>query len=560
MSEIDQMTESKKITEDAIHPESGSSVSSKIIEPVSESRGPMSDKRLSRGSWRWFACATILVFAGLLCLRGKGYKPETSARAAVEPPVTTQIDEIKTELRQLRESVEQLVNNQVVPAPMASPSSSAVEMARELEEAGNHEKAGYYWRNAVEHATDSEMLPILGEYAEAFFKAKTNDSEARYAEATTLERLAELALVRVPSEKIDAAFELRDKCAKVRLNLFAETDMEVDLDAENSLEAEPEPIARTVAAAAKKLLDELERKVANYSGPSKNWSATEEECLILQISGVAESTISQLWFLDRSGLNEDETRLMDAFPKRLADIVDCFNEKHDAPLVAEIRALASAKPNKSYSDAPHQRNVEFYTNQVALATAFSRYLRGTNAQTAVQKSIASIMEKVADEKRQQMNEYQKFVANCCKLAHDSWDDTMHTGSAGFGRVPKDKGYKDESDFIKRYVRNFARSVRLSELVSQDNRRSIYANDNWISQALQRSSGGPSYWDVKNEHKAFIVTAIYGFYRIDQSLLTPETSRLFNDVFGKYYDKMDAVMKTWSIRWMVEEPKIRLEDF
>ncbi len=137
---------------------------------------------------------------------------------------------------------------------------------------------------------------------------------------------------------------------------------------------------------------------------------------------------------------------------------------------------------------------------------------------------------------------------------------MNTGFAGYGRVPKNKGYKNESDFIKRYVRSFAKNVPLDMLRTQQDFRLIYNKDNWISEALQRSSGGQSYFDVANHHKAFIITAIYGFYRIDQSLLTPETSRLFNDVFGKYYDKMDAARKTWSVRWMVEEPKIRLEDF
>lgn len=516
MNDTDETTESRETADDVTHPEMISGVSSETTETVPESGAPTPGKRLPRGGWRWFAVAAVLVFVGLLCMR----------------------NEVKA----------------------AALSASIVEKVRELEKAGNHEKAGYYWRNAVEHASDGELLSVLGEYAEAFFKAKTEDSEARYAEAATLERLAELALVRVPPEKMDAAFALRDKCAKFRLDLFAETEPEVDPEAENEPEAEPEPIAKTVADSAKKLLDELEREIANYSGPSKDRTATEEECRILQLSGVAESTISQLWFLDRSGLGTNETGRIGAFPKRLADLVDQFNEKHDAPLVAEIRAFASAKPNKSRFSAPHQRNVEFYTNQVALATAAVRHLRGTNAQTTVQQSIASIMDKVAEEKRQQMNEYQKFVANCCKLANDSWDDTMNTGPSGFGRVPKNKGYKDEVDFIKRYVRDFARSVRLSELVSQNDRRSIYAKDNWISQALQRSSGGPNYWDVKNEHKAFIVTAIYGFYRIDQSLLTPETSRLFNEVFKKYYDKMDTDRQTWSVRWMVEEPKFRLEDF
>lgn len=599
MNDTDETTESKGTAEDVMHPETAFDVSSETAETIPESGTPAPGKRLPHGAWHWFAGAAVLVFAGLLCLRGNGPEPKTPKNVAETPAdnvptgltwvsqgivsigggqiaalgsdaatgfgttgdsvLGKRINEIKSGLEELRKSVDQLAKAQDSSRTTESPSASAVEKARKLEKAGKHEQAGYYWRNAVEHASDEELFPVLQEYAEAFFKVKMEDTEARYAEAATLERLAELALVRVPTEKMDAAFALRDKCAKFRSDLFAETDPEIEPDAEIEPEAEPEPIVKTVAASAKKMLDELEREVADYSGPSKDRSATEEECLILQLSGVAESTISQLWFLDRTGLDEAETKRLDAFPKRLADLVDRFNEKHDAPLVAEIRALASAKPNKSYSYAPHQRNIEFYTNQVALATATVRHLRGTNAQTTVQKSIASIMEKVTDEKRQQMNEYQQFVANCCKLAYDAWAE-MNTGFAGYGRVPKNKGYKNESDFIKRYVRSFAKNVPLDMLRTQQDFRLIYNKDNWISEALQRSSGGQSYFDVANHHKAFIITAIYGFYRIDQSLLTPETSRLFNDVFGKYYDKMDAARKTWSVRWMVEEPKIRLEDF
>ena len=531
MNETVEMTESKGNAKDSTHPENA--------ETTPESEPPMPGKRLPRGAWNWFVGAAILVFTGLFCLR---------------------IYEIKTDLGQLQKSVERLVIDQDSPAPKESPSVSAVETARELEKAGNHEKAGYYWRNAVEHASDGELLSVLGEYAEAFFKAKTEDSEARYAEAATLERLAELALVRVPPEKMDAAFALRDKCAKFRSDLFAEPEPEVDLEAENEPEAEPEPIAKTVADSAKKLLDELEREIANYSGPSKDWTATEEECRILQLSGVAESTISQLWFLDRSGLGTNETGRIDAFPKRLADLVDQFNEKHDAPLVAKIRAHASAKPNKSRSSAPHQRNVEFYTNQVALATDVVRHLRGTNAQTIVQKSIASIMEKVTDEKRQQMNEYQKFVANCCKRSFDCYGPLLGSTNFEYGRVPKKAGYKDEDDFIDRKIRSFSQSVPLGDLRSQTDWRKIFANDTLVSQSLMTKFGGPAFFDVANHHKSFIILAINGMFRIDQSLLTPETSKMLNDVFEKFKTTMKPADQVKFLQWMVEEPKIRLEDF
>lgn len=434
--------------------------------------------------------------------------------------------------------------------------------ARRLEQGSQHAMAGYYWRNAIEHASDDELLSVLNEYAETVFKAPVADDTA-FAEATTLERLAELALVRVPPDKMTDAFALRDRCVAFRETLVTDEQGDDDegmaTDFGGASESHSE-VAKSVADSVEALLNELAKAIADYAGTGSTGTASGAEYKILQLSGVTENAMSQLWFLDRSGLDAAETERIDSFPKRLADLINAFNEKHDAPLLGEIRSRADATPPETKSSAPHQRNVEFYTNQAAKASAMVRYVRGADAQAEVQQWIAAIMGKVADEKRQQMNEYQKFVANCCKLAFDSWDDAMNIGSIGFGRVPKGKGYKDESDFILKYVREFARSVPLSALISEKDRRLIYARDNWIPQALQRESGGPNYWDVKNEHKSFIITAIYGFYRIDQSLLTPETSRLFNDVFQKYYEKMDSARKVWSVRWMVEEPKVRLEDF
>ena len=518
MNDTDETTESRETADDVTHPEMISGVSSETTETVPESGAPTPGKRLPRGGWRWFAVAAVLVFVGLLCMR----------------------NEVKA----------------------AALSASIVEKARELEKAGNHEKAGYYWRNAVEHASDGELLSVLGEYAEAFFKAKTEDSEARYAEAATLERLAELALVRVPPEKMDAAFALRDKCAKFRSDFFAATAVLPEDEPAEADEPElaPGTVVRSVADSVAKLLAELETEVAGYEpGSGSDGSASEPECRILQLSGVAESAMSQLWFLDRSGLDAAEKNRIGAFPKSLADTIEKFDEKHDAPLLADIQRLAGSKPPRTDSDAPHQRKIEFYTTQYANATAKARMLRGTNALAKAQESMSGILKKVADEKRQQMNEYQKFVANCCKLAFDSWN-TMHTGGAGFGYVPKKKT-ESVDHFINHHIRQFAQRLPLGTLRTETQPSKIYVNDNLIAGALDRDTDPrPSMWDVKNEHKAFIITAIYGFYRIDQSLLTPETSRLFNDVFGKYYEKMDSTRKTWSVRWMVEEPKIRLEDF
>lgn len=478
-------------------------------------------------------------------------------------PDSSAENRIRNKLRDIEDKIDKL---QVATSPkkdvvQASPDlgyvQDAIAEAQRLESAGDHAMAGYYWRNALEHAGDAEMLSVLGKYAEALSKAKADD-EALYTEATTLERLSELALVRVSPKEMGDAIKLRDSCVAFRTELGTRLSADLAEDDTDNDQPERHP-ALIVADQIEALLKELQDCINKYQPGDRTGSPKELECKILQLSGVVETSMSQLWFIDRSDLNASDKVKIDGFPKRLNDEITRFNIAHDQPLNKLIADYATGRPPKRHSRHPHQDSIDYYTNNFALATKLARELRGSKAQVEAQELLAGLMKKVSDEKRQQMNEYQTFVANCCKLAYDAWDE-MNTGWAGYGRVPKNKGYKNEGDFINRYVRDFAEKVPLEALRSQTDFRLVYNKDNWIPDALQRSSGGPSYWDVKNEHKAFIITAIYGFYRIDQSLLTPETARLFNDVFGKYYEKMDAARKAWSVRWMVEEPKIRLEDF
>lgn len=432
-----------------------------------------------------------------------------------------------------------------------------VEKARKADSDGDHAMAALYWQNALEHSGASSMLVVLKEYAESVFKYAKEDF-SRYSDAVVLERMAAVAVVKVPANDIPAAKELHTRCAEFRDSLLAIADA----DAEESADAEQPAVnqAEDVANAVETILNEMRESIDKYK-PGDGKKPTDAEYKILQLSSVAEGAMSQLWLLDRSGLSDKLRGKVDSFPARFAGAILDYNAKHDHPILVSIDVAGRSRPPKNRGVvAVHEYNIAFYTNEIAQIAEKAKSLRGIDAQEAAQKTIAALQTRVADERRKQMNEYQQFVANCCKLAFDSWDDVMNTGSAGFGRLPKNKGFKDENDFINRYVREFARKVTLTQLCSQQDRLLVYADDNMMAEALQRKSGGPTYWDVKNEHKAFIVTAIYGLYRIDQSLLTPETSRLFNDVWGKYYEKMDNTRKVWSIRWMVEEPKIRLEDF
>lgn len=481
-----------------------------------------------------------------------------------------QFADLSDRLEQLQQSVDCLFENESDEAEPVAPFSTdkAIETARQLEEAGEHERAGYYWRNAIEHASDSQLFPVLKEYAESVFKVTTSD-DVRFTEAATLERLAELALVRVSADEMDEAFTLRDQCVAFREKIAATAigeDEESEMVVDEAETAEETQVIATIVDSVEKLLNELESAVKVYNGNSSTNSASEAECKILQLSGVAENAMSQLWFLDRTGLDKGETNRIDGFPKRLADIIDAFNERHDRPILNAIRILATDKPPKQET-APHQRNIEFFTDKMGEVAKASRHLRGTEARLNAQEAVADFAKRISDEKRQQMNEYQKFVANCCKLAFDSWDDAINTGSEGYGRIREGRVYGGKkitgvTDFINRYVRDYSRKVPVASLAHQTDRRAIYNQDSLLPDALRRDTSHSRHViDVNQSEKAFIVTAIFGLYRVDQSLLTPETARIFNDTYGKYLECMEKEkMRPKSVRWMVEEPKIRLEDF
>ncbi len=605
MNDTDETTESKEIAEAVTHPEATSGVSSGTAETTPESEPPAPGKRLTRGACHWFAGAAVLVFAGLLCLRGKGSETKTSENvvetpadnvptgltwapqgivssgggqiaalgsgttpafgAAGESSLEKRINEIKTGLEDLRKSVDQLAKAQASSRTTASPSASAIETARKLEKAGKHEEAGYYWRNAVEHASDEELLPVLQEYAEAFFKVKTEDTEARYAEAATLERLAELALIRVPTEKMDKAFELRNKCGEFRENCFDELAKAIEEETPTNDEPEtpPKSVAKQVADEVEVILNNLAGEIDSYTpnpNPEPGAAPSESECRILQLSGVAETAMSQLWFLDRSGVEISVTNQINAFPKRLADLIDKFNRKHDDPLARKINDISEERPKEKYR-YNHQRNFDFYTNLYEEASTFVRDLRGTNDQEIARKSLERIMQKATNEKREQMNRYQLFVAHCCGLAYEGMASIMSGPLSKDGEILSSWGYNDADDFIEKKANAFSKELTPNKLLNSANFEAIYYTDYQILNAMDKSKDfGEGRIKIPNNKKAFIALAVFGFYRIDQSLLTPETSRIFNDVFQKYYEKLGDDDKVKSVRWMVEMPKFKLEDF
>ena len=541
----------------------------------------------------------IILFALLgVVLFGKG--PETAKMnggkwKAPQPAPVRECVDLGEAASRLQEAIDSVMTGQDVPADWPAAADEAMKCAK----SGDAAMASAYWHNALEHASDGQLLPMLGKYAHFVLESAKGGWDAS-AEVGMLERMTGLAVVRVPAEAVANAVELRDAAEAFAQAYFGDMEVADETTGEEGAEQAGEAV---IAAAAIEsvgaLLEDLGRSVEDYK-PAANGEATEAEYKILQLVGVAESSMSQLWLLDRNTLAAEDSASLDGFPKRLADIIGVFNEAHDKPIVDEINGLAAATAPQNEVSAKHQAQISFYTNQSARVTELSERLRSENSRLEASKAQAAIMSKVADEKRRQYNAYQQFVAGCCQAAWMRWDD-VDTGKGELkrGLTYNGRALTNVTTFIHTFVRDVSREMVPSEvdgkggalgkeLVGDALGTKWFKEYAEITGLLMLAGMNPSLglsaassallthkivsekdkkenrgtMSVSKSEKAFITLALCGFYRIDQSLLAPETSRIFNEVYQKYHGRMEEDEQNKAILWMVEELpyKFRLEEF
>jgi hypothetical protein len=495
----------------------------------------------------------------------------------------------------LKNAIGNTGTEQSMPPAWPAAAGKAMECAKN----GDAALAAAYWHNALEHASNEQLLAMLGQYAHFILESAKAGWDVS-AEVGMLERMTELAVVRVPADAVSTAVELRDAgvaFAQAYFGRMAEEDETGGEEIDGQIEEAA--IITEAIESVERLLEELRRTVVGYN-PSANEAAIEAEYKILQLVGITESSMSQLWLLNRDALTAGQRASLDGFPKRLADVIGTFNETHDNPIVEEIKGLAAAIPPESTVSAKHQANISFYTNQSARVAELAERLRGENSRLDASKAQAAILSKVTDEKRLQFNAYQQFVANCCQLAWNGWE-AVDTGK---GELKRGLAYNGQAlTNVALFVDSVVRDVSREMVPGKVDEKGGVSGNGLLDDALETkwfkkfaeitglsilTSINPSLglsvassalfthiiltekdkkenrgtMSVSKSEKAFITLALCGFFRIDQSLLAPETSRIFNEVFQKYHGRMEEAEQNKAILWMVGELpyKFRLEEF
>lgn len=445
--------------------------------------------------------------------------------------------------------------------PEEKENALAIEAREFARKTGDVELAHLYWLNAIEHSSGSLRMDVLKEYvAWCIAMAKTNLDYLEYV--SELESVLDMLAFHVSPHDINMVLKLNDLCASVHPK---EDSISKDSIQEDPVQRAFEEKLLTITnmlSITEKMLLELDETVAKYT-PSDDGKPSIDESKLLSLNEVIENSIAQLWMIDRSDLGTELIHRIDRLPNKLSQTIGIYTEKHDRPIIGRITKLCDDVQNYRLPrdvKAPHQNRLIFTQKAYEKVVRLCESMKDAVSRSNIEGKVGELARVIQGEKKAQYNEYQKFVAHCCKLALDCFDQ-MNTGAAGYGKLPKNSPYADEHDYVQKRVKSVSEEQDAFERLNHaSGYQDVYLNDGQLADFIGRKSGGPSYYDVHNEVKAFTITAIFGLYRIDQSVLAPETSRLYNDVFEKYYSKMNSTYKTESVLWMINAPKFGLELF
>jgi hypothetical protein len=420
----------------------------------------------------------------------------------------------------------------------SKPAAEAVVLAKAAQAAGNLPLAKIYYLSAVNHAPS--QFPVLQDYAALILQ----DPATTVEDVARLKSVLQVSLYQIPPASIAGALALLtaaigkedaliaaqtpkpvpvdwqkrfDEIVQTskladswsdskalasrweRLNEIIESLREEQPDSALLKQVEAETEQTQQVAEAAKLCQALDVIMKALESSSEQ---PEKAVSLLQ---TAEGTLGQLWGIEPSRLPPALLAKISQYPNAIQDRVEQVAEVKARPFLAKVEAeRSSAKEyvaNKMWTvssgtGGPNQKVVEYCNGCFVRASASAERISSTEGLTKAREAINEIRELVVEAKRKQFDAYQHWGVVLCKATFAKYDDAWFAA--------------DITSFSNTKGRNFF--------------------------------------------------AESGFATVDQSLLTPETGRLFNDVLSKLTAKMNGDGQFQTQKEIAETAKKKLEDF
>ena len=448
-----------------------------------------------------------------------------------------------TNFREMHQQLNDLVNSGALFPDKSKPAAEAVGLALAAEKAGDTNLAEIYYLSAINHAP-SEFSMLKG-FAELVF----HDSSAAPEDFDRLKSVLQISLYQIPPANITNALTLLNETVRRQDQLLAtQTPRPVPVNwqewfdqlvksntLENSwsnltrissrwddlneiveslheeqpasdltkqVEQELEVTQRVLAAARlTTALDTIMKTLATSSNHPE---------MAVSLLQTAEETLGQVWGIDSTGWPGALLTKVKQYPNDIHSNVEIVAKVKSQPFLKTVQEARDAATNyvqKGHWQSvvaeghPYQRTIRNCDTCYETAAAAAQNISSTECRTIAEAAMNEIRELEVNVRRLQFDDYQKWVIGLCTDTFQKYDDAHFMLDPTTRSSVKARQFFTESSFVE----------------------------------------------------------------VDEALLAPETSHLFNDVLAKLINEMDGKMTFTCQHEMahpeiVEKSKKKLEDF
>jgi hypothetical protein len=473
-------------------------------------------------------CAILLIVLLILQAKQKTNldtlrQEHQSFATATEQQQKEQRAERETNFREMRQQLDNLVNSGALFPDKTKPALEAVALAKIAEQSGDTNLAKIYYLSAINHAPSE--FSMLNDYAGLVFR----DSSSTPEDFGRLKSVLQISMYQIPPASITNALSLLNETVRrEEQSLAAQTPKLMPVNWQERFDQLTNS-------------NTLENSWADLKQISSRWDGLNE---------IVESLHEEQPDSDLTKKVERESELTQRVlaAARLTTVMDTIMAALDTSSEQPEKAVSLLQTAEATLGqlwgidsagwpATLQAKVDQYPKDIQSHVEFVAEVK---SRPAVEK-LTSVL---ADAKNYKIG----TASNKYQLALLVYDGCISNAVDAAQNISSAEGRKKAEAVIKE-IRGL--TLDASRKQFDDYQKWVVSVCRRAHEDYNRNPWGVGWMDWFKQTE---------LAKVDQSILTPQTSRLFNDVFSEFYDHIKGDARFWVDKDVAETSKRKLEDF